>query len=203
MSSGCWRLAEALLAGLSLWAAGWCAAAEWSTATVAEPAYTADGRLTFPAGYREWIFLSSGLDMSYSDRAPRNAAGEHSMFDNVFAEPGAYREFVRTGTWPDGTALVLESRGATSQGSINKHGKFQTGQLMGVEVHLKDTRRFPGGWAFFSFSGREPAAMTPLQADCYACHRQHGAVDTTFVQFYPTLLSIATLKGTLSPGLRP
>ena len=34
--------------------------------------------------------------------------------------------------------------------------------------------------------------------DCYTCHTQHAAVDTTFVQFYPTLLPIAQSKGTLS-----
>jgi Cytochrome P460 len=176
------------------------AAAEWSTAADGGPAYTADGRLKLPENYREWIFLSSGLDMSYLDRD--DTAG-HSMFDNVFAEPTAYREFVRTGTWPDGTSLLLEVRAAAGKGSINQHGKFQTGELMGLEVHVKDTKRFRGGWAFFSFHGADPAQMIPMSADCYACHEQHAAVDTTFVQFYPTLLRIATLKGTLSPGYTP
>lgn len=37
-------------------------------------------------------------------------------------------------------------------------------------------------------------------ADCYSCHEQHAAVDTTFVQFYPTLLEIAKQKKTLSPS---
>ena len=35
------------------------------------PTYTADGRLMFPAKYREWIYLSSGVDMSYSPNAWR------------------------------------------------------------------------------------------------------------------------------------
>ena len=176
------------------------AAAEWSTAPDAAASYTADGRLKFPTNYREWVFLSSGLDMNYSERA---AAAGHSMFDNVFAEPTAYREFLRTGTWPDGAVLVLELRAAAEKGSINRHGKFQTGELMGVEVHLKDTKRFQGGWGFFGFEGAAPAVMIPLDARCYSCHQQHAAVDTTFVQFYPTLLSVATLKGTLSPGFKP
>ena len=183
-------------------------AAEWSTdnaarvatiSTESGPAYESDGRLKFPANYREWIFLSSGIDMSYS---PAAAQSDHSMFDNVFVEPTAYRQFVRTGTWPDGTLLVLESRGAASKGSINQHGKFQTGDVMGVEVHVKDTKRFTGDWAFFGFSGPQPAQMIPTTAACYSCHQQHAAVDTTFVQFYPTLLSIATLKGTLSPAYK-
>jgi hypothetical protein len=161
--------------------------------------YTSDGRLKFPADYREWIFLSSGLDMSY-----RKMGGmDHSMFDNVFVNPAAYREFLRTGTWPDETLLAMEARGATEKGSINQSGKFQTTDMMGLEVHVKDTKRFPGGWAFFAFGGKEPAAQLPTSADCYSCHRDHGAVDTTFVQFYPTLLGIAKEHGTAKPQRQP
>jgi hypothetical protein len=40
----------------------------------------------------------------------------------------------------------------------------------------------------------------PVSADCYACHSAHAAVDTTFVQFYPTLLPIAQQHATLSPA---
>jgi len=40
--------------------------------------------------------------------------------------------------------------------------------------------------------------MIPRSASCYSCHSEHGAVDTTFVQFYPTLLPIARSNGTLS-----
>jgi hypothetical protein len=172
---------------------------EWSTANDG-PAYTAEGRLKYPAEYREWVYLSSGLDMSYSDRGDRMG---HSMFDNVFVPPEAYREFVRTGLWPDGSLLALEVRVAAEKGSINQHGKFQTGELMGFEVHVKDTKRFQGGWAFFSFRSTEPAQRVPMTEDCYSCHRDHAAVDTTFVQFYPTLLPIATQKGTLSPRYKP
>lgn len=157
--------------------------------------YTADGRLEFPAHYREWVYLSSGLDMRYTEEGGNP---KHSMFDNVFVDPRAYREFLRTGTWVDGTVLVLESRGAAEQGSINRHGRFQTRDLMGIEAHVKDTHRFPAGWAFVAFRGRGPTAAIPQSADCYTCHREHGAVDTTFVQFYPTLLETAARKGTLA-----
>lgn len=161
----------------------------------ATPQYTADGKLMFPERYRTWVFLSSGLDMSYLKSV---GSGGHSMFDNVFVDPDAYEAFLRTGTWPDGTMLVLEVRGASQKGSINRHGRFQTEDVMGVEVHLKDTKRFPRGWAFFAFRGQAPAAAIPTSADCYACHEAHGAVDTTFVQFYPTLREVATHKGTFA-----
>ena len=162
------------------------------------PIYSEDGRLSLPENYREWIYLSSGFDMSYS---PMAGMGHH-MFDNVFVEPGAYKAFVATGTWPDKTVLVLEVRGAKDKGSINKNGNYQDTDVMGREVHIKDTSHFPEGWAFFGFDSDKPAKMIPRTADCYSCHAQHAAVDNTFVQFYPTLLPIATAKGTLSAAYK-
>ena len=95
---------------------------------------------------------------------------------------------------------MLEVRGAETKGSINHAGKFKNGDLMGMEVHIKDEARFPGKWAFFGFDDEKPAKMIPTSADCYSCHQQHAAVDTTFVQFYPTLLQVAKKKNTLSPA---
>ena len=158
------------------------------------PEYTADGRLLFPANYREWIYLTTGMDMDYN---PDPSIAGHSMFDNVFVNPEAYKAFVATGTWPDKTMLVLEGRMAASKGSINKAGHFQTNDVMAREVHLKDSR-FAGGWAFFPYNESGPTKQIPKTAECYSCHEQHAAVDTSFVQFYPTLLDIAKKRGTLS-----
>jgi hypothetical protein len=160
------------------------------------PRYDAAGRLILPADYREWVFLSSGVDMSYS--AAPAMQGAH-MFDNVFVPRAAYEGFLATGVWPDKTVLVLENRGAASKGSINRLGLFQTGDVMGLEAHVKDTARFTGGWGFFGFDSDKPATQIAYTATCYACHRAHAAADTSFVQFYPTLLPVATKRGTLNP----
>ena len=163
------------------------------------PTYSEDGRLSLPENYREWVYLSTGFDMSYS---PMSMPGHH-MFDNVFVEPGAYKAFLASGTWPDKTMLVLELRGARDKGSINKSGNYQDTEVMGREVHVKDATRFPeNGWAFFGFDEGTSAKMIPRTADCYSCHANHAAVDNTFVQFYPTLLPIATAKGTLSAAYK-
>ena len=196
------RFPAALCVSLMVLAVSNAASATLSdTPPGASASFTADGRLRPPADYREWVFLTSGLDMSYR----RISATDHSMFDNVFVDPQAYRSFVQTGTWPEGTLLVKEGRTASGKGSINESGKFQSGEAMGFEVHVKDSRRFASGWGFFFFESvrSEPTQMIPAAAPCYSCHREHGAVDTTFVQFYPTLMSIATLKGTVSRGYRP
>jgi hypothetical protein len=158
------------------------------------PEYTGDAQLRFPEHYRDWVYLTTGFDMSYN---PAMRMG-HDMFDNVFVNPEAYKAFVETGTWPDKTILVLEARGAQSKGSINQQGSYQGTEVMAVEVHVKDEAHFPGKWAFFGFDDGKTAKMIPASADCYTCHAAHAAVDTTFVQFYPTLLPIAKSKGTLS-----
>jgi hypothetical protein len=154
--------------------------------------------MRMPADYRQWVYLSTGFDMSYNPAMQM----DHHMFDNVFVNPESYKAFLKTGTWPDKTIFVLEARRAIDKGSINQKGSYQSADLMGIEVHVKDESRFPGKWAFFGFNDEKAASMIPATADCYSCHSAHGAVDTTFVQFYPTLLPIAKSKGTLAPGYK-
>jgi hypothetical protein len=170
---------------------------EVKAAQATAPSYAKNGDMRPPAHYREWIYLTSGLDMSYSPKAAD--MGGMSMFDNVFVNPEAYRSFLATGTWPDKTVMILEGREARSKGSINQRGHFQAVGVMDLEVHVKDEARFPGKWAFFSFDApSKNGTLIPQGAPCYTCHAEHAAVDTTFVQFYPTLLPVAQEKHTLS-----
>ena len=159
-----------------------------------ELTYTADGKFVPPADYRQWIFLTSSLDLNYNTAA----APSHHMLDNVFVDPASYQAFLKTGSWPDKTILIKENRMAESAGTLSKSGQFQVG-VMNLEIHIKDAARFPGKWAFFvSSDGKAAGKLMPQSANCYSCHQDHGAVDTTFVQFYPTLFGIAKEKGTLS-----
>jgi hypothetical protein len=48
-----------------------------------EFAYTAGGQVKFPADYRQWVFLSSGIGMTYGPIGSANRTGP-PMFDNVF-----------------------------------------------------------------------------------------------------------------------
>jgi hypothetical protein len=156
--------------------------------------YIGSDQMAVPADYRQWVFLTSSLDLNYNT----SAATDHHMLDNVFVDPGSYQAFLKTGTWPDKTVLIKENRMAESAGTLSKRGQFQAG-VMDLEIHIKDAARFPGQWAFFkSDDGSAPAKLRPQTDTCYSCHQDHGAVDTTFVQFYPTLFAVAKEKGTLS-----
>jgi len=185
-----------LMAGIAVMLAAFALTGADEGSSIDGPQFTAEGKLMRPQNYREWIFLSSGLGMNYGPVAAE-AREENPMFDNVFVTRTAYRSFLETGRWPDKTMFILEVRASESKGSINKGGHYQSG-VAGVEAEVKDERRFPGKWAFFSF-GKEAStgSLIPTSAGCYSCHAQHGAVDNTFVQFYPTLLSVAKDKKTL------
>ena len=164
-----------------------------TAAATVTPAYTSSGEMLSPTNYREWIYLTTGIDMSYF---PKPAGMEdHSMFDNVFVNPEAYRSFLEKGTWPDKTVMVLEAREARSKGSINQHGQFQT-DWMGMAVEVKDSSRFPDKWAYFTFGGtNKTSEAMPKANPCWQCHEDHAAVEHTFVQFYPTLKPVAKKFG--------
>ena len=109
----------------------------------------------------------------------------------------SYRAFLATGTWPDKTTFILEVRGADAPVSINKRGHTQSTERHGHG----DPHQGPGKWSFYDRKdGATTADLISPPADCYTCHQAHGAVDTTFVQFYPTLLPTAQSKATLSPA---
>lgn len=186
-----------------------------STQTIAQQQAPADGprfvngnSLVRPADYREWIFLSSGVGMSYDPVVGDPPAGSPAGpgFGNVFVNPSSYRSFLGTGKWPNGTVFILEGRQSSTVGSINKGGWFQK-DLSGMEALVKDSR-LPDGWGFYLF-GRgtairdtaEPLAGEELKrGQCFDCHSKNAAVEMSFVQFYPTLLEVARKQGTLKPG---
>ena len=160
-----------------------------------EPRYTSDGQLIRPDNYREWVYLSSGLGMTYGVVEPATHPSP-AKFDNVFVTPQAYKAFTQTGAWPDRTMFALEVRNSATKGSINKGGHYQEG-IAALEIHIKDEKRFPTRWAFFGFdSGNQTAKAFPANSACQTCHAKNGAVDETFVQFYPTLIPVAKAKGT-------
>jgi hypothetical protein len=146
--------------------------------------------LSLPADYREWVFLSSGLGMNYTP--PTSAAPENPPFQNVFVSRASYQGFLKTGVWPNGTTFILEIRVSKSRGSINQSGHYQ-GTVSAIEAEVKEK----GQWTFYGFEkdGKQGRAFARTER-CYSCHAENGAVDNTFVQFYPTLVPVARAKGT-------
>lgn len=168
------------------------------------PRYTPAGELILPADYREWVYLSTGLNMTYGANAPDPARNQ--PFNNVFVNRESYRRFIDTGHWPDKTIFILEIRRSEEHVRPNAHGYTQAA-IGRMEAAVKDSRNGAQPWAYYSFDSSQgltkSAKPLPESAGCQACHSTHTAVEQTFVQFYPTLFEVAKAKGTVKTTWNP
>ena len=159
------------------------------------PRYDATRNLLLPNDYRQWVLAGSSLGLSYSDPG-RDAP--HQMFNTTVIEPSAYRHFVRTGTFREGTMLALISQGIGTNATPARQGQFAT-DVHAIEMAVKDSKRVPEGWAYYVFGGpmgggyRTSASPQP-KANCYNCHETHAAQDKVFTQFYGLLNEAAPKK---------
>jgi hypothetical protein len=155
----------------------------------AKPAARFDGKDTLlrPDGYREWVFVGSSLGLRYDEGKKPT---DQLEYKNVYIDPAAYRAYKETGALPQGTVLVLETAAGEEKNEPGLRGSFQK-EFNGLSAAVKDKERFPDGWAYFSFSdgpGKlKDKAQPAKKAVCYDCHRQKGAEDNVFTQFYPVL----------------
>ena len=191
LSMGLSGLAAMTIIG-ALATGGWSSpAAQSKPAAGRLPQYGKDRALMLPADYRQWVFVGSSLGLSYSE----GAAG-HEMFHETLLEPTAYAEFVRTGTFREGTMLVLMLHATGESVLPGRRGRFAA-DVHGVEMAVKDRSRVPEGWAYYNFGGmgglRDTAQPMP-KAACYDCHKPHAARDNVFLQFYPLLAEAAHIK---------
>lgn len=112
-----------------------------------------NGNVLFrPAGYRDWMRIGSAA-------GHRGVPGESTH--TVYINPAAYQQFTQSGTYPEGTVMVLEDSASLS-------------------VSVKDSGRFEDGWGFYDFAaaeGKMSAEAAPLNqtARCVGCHRDKGA----------------------------
>lgn len=155
-----------------------------------EPQYTTDGKLIAPTAdvYREWIFI--GTPVTPNDMNDGEAS--FPEFHNVYINPAAWREWKRTGKFPEGTYLVKELTGVGAKTATSGNGYFQ-GEFSGLEAAIKDSKRYPSeakGWGYYSFGHSYPLAKDAAVQDfakCAKCHVGNAAEEMVFSQYYPAL----------------
>src|SRR3954468_14159602 len=144
------------------------------------PRYTDAGELIRPADYREWVYLSTGLNMTYGANAPNPTRNQ--PFNNVFVNRESYRRFLDSGRWPDKTIFILEIRRSEEHVRPNAFGYTQAA-VGGMEAAVKDPPNGAQPWAYYSFDGGDGLAASakalPPTASCQACHSTHTAVEET------------------------
>lgn len=134
--------------------------------------------LVRPAGYRDWISVGSSLGSDVSDpHVP--ARFPSGLSRNVYIDRSAYREYSKTGKFPEGAVLVLETFGGTDR------------QPIALQASVKNSR-FDGGWGFFDFTNadgtiKDKAPYTGGKSSCRTCHEERAKSDHVFTQFHPAL----------------
>jgi Cytochrome P460 len=160
----------------------------------AAPVFEGKTTLQRPVNYREWVFVGSSLGLSYAANPPAQGqtTGMGQMYHNVYIKPESYREFAKTGKFPEGTVLAMEMASADTKREPGLQGSYEK-EFVGLEVSVKDSSRFEGGWAYFNFSDgmgssyKAKAEPFPASAGCVSCHKQNAETDNVFTQFYPVL----------------
>jgi hypothetical protein len=150
-----------------------------TTASTKQAAVFADNNtLVRPAGYREWISVGSSLGSNNPEPHGLSNASPGSSH-NVYIDRAAYRAFSRTGKFPEGAVLILETSGAAGK------------QPIALQASVKDSR-FDGGWGFFNFTNadgtiKDKTESVAGKSSCRTCHEERAKSDHVFTQFHPTL----------------
>jgi hypothetical protein len=123
------------------------------------PVLDATDTLIRPVGYRTWVLVG-------------RSTGEPASRSKIYVDPSSYREFARTGQFPEGTLMVWEADVPAAEASGQPHGNSPL-----LLASLKDRTRFEGGWGYFDFTGSNGAIAAKARAlpdstGCRVCHEQ-------------------------------
>ena len=154
-----------------------------------EAAFTPDGELIRPSGWREWVFVGSPL-------TPNSLNGGNASFPefhSVYIDPESWAHWKETGTFREGTMFAKELTLVGTTAATSGIGFFN-GELQGFEIAHKDSDRYTegtGGWAYYTFGHKpepyESSTAAQPTAACAACHTAAAADDMVFTQYYPIL----------------
>jgi hypothetical protein len=149
-----------------------------------------DGELVRPTGYREWVYV--GTPVTPNDMNNGKAAfPEHH---NVYIDPKSWKQWKKTGEFPEGTILIKELVSVGSKAAVSGMGYFM-GEFVGLEATIKSKKHFPdepGNWAYYSFSSSDHKTLAETAkafptTSCNSCHAGAAKDDFVFTQYYPVL----------------
>lgn len=163
---------------------------------MALPEYDKDGKLLRPTGFEKWVVVGTSIGLGYSDGDsddPKNPG----TFHNVYLQPEAFDHYVETGKFPEQSVFIVtnnHSQPAKTKGAVSRTG-FVAAPTSGLEIAIKDSKKYPDGWAYFMFHDKPGKAAPQLRTgekafdrkDCFDCHAEHAAEDNVFTQFYSVL----------------
>ena len=149
----------------------------------------AKGNLRVPENYRS-VYQALGSWAIATD----SGAGSKQIHE-VYASPGAIDAYRKTGRFPDGTVLVKEVFGTSTNhmttGTVSHADKLKGWFVMvkdGKNSHLGNPLWGDGwGWSWFDADKPLKTTSTNYKADCQGCHVPAQSTDWIYVNGYPAL----------------
>jgi hypothetical protein len=138
---------------------------------------SADDKVSYPQGYRQWVHVSSAV-VGPASPIYKRYGGIHHIYANEKAMEG-----YRTGHFPDGAVIVFDLLETKENAGLTTEGARRF-----IDVMEKHGRRFAqtGGWGFEEFiadNPTEPTLTAAAKTDCYTCHARQKERDSVFSAF--------------------
>ncbi len=154
----------------------------WPTTLV-----SATGDISLPDDFDTWPTLGSW--------STADGTGVQNGMHQVYASPGAIEGFRSTGTFPDGSVLVKEVRGAAtadlSTGAASYATEKQVWFVMVKDAsgRFEDNPLWGDGWGWALFEAKDPSkqAAKDYQADSKGSHIPAEGRDWISAEAYPVL----------------
>jgi hypothetical protein len=138
---------------------------------------SSNDKIPYPAGYRDWTHVKSGL---VGPQSPFFAGigGIHHVYANEKAMEG-----YRTGRFPDGSMIVFDLLEAKESEGVTKEGPRRR-----IDMMVKDSKQFAesAGWGFQQFKGdnqTDGAVTAEIAKACFACHSKRKDQDFVFSSY--------------------
>jgi hypothetical protein len=162
------------------------AAAAWLLFTLIQaPSVRGDeGSISFPEGYRSWIFLHASLVPAGAPGFGKSPCvkpctnGIFYFYANELAMKG-----LRTGNYADGAVIAEEML----EFLVGDKGNGGEGRRALTAVMVKDSRRYAatGGWGFGKFDegSKANALDAKAQQACFQCHTSRKDLGYVFTEY--------------------
>lgn len=146
------------------------------TGATVDAAVAADP-VPYPAGYREWVHVSS-MVIEPGHPLFDSFGGLHHLYANARAMEG-----YRSGIFPEGSVIVFDLLAAVGADHAVSGGARKV-----VGVMHKDSQRYAttGGWGFEGFVGdstTERAVGDQAATACFGCHEARKESGYVFSEF--------------------
>ncbi|HAV1831796.1 TPA: cytochrome P460 family protein [Enterobacter hormaechei subsp. steigerwaltii] len=153
--------------------------------------FSPDGAVVLPKDFHHWVHVGTFIKedgINIFDNSKITAP----LIGNTYIEPSAWKYYMSTGKWADGSQIVKEFTEAQAGDNCDNKtthlcktpigaGIFQN-NYAGFGFMIKDKARFPtaaGNWGFFTSGHLTPPYPETAKVEdigkCSACHIAHAS----------------------------